>query len=84
VDGFNGTVGTAPSGTANLVLAGTFLIVLILMPRGLSRGRELAWPTDWRLPRFTGLRSGRVAPLAGDAPAASTDPLSERPGGSSE
>jgi branched-chain amino acid transport system permease protein len=84
VDGFNGTVGTAPSGTANLVLAGTFLIVLILMPRGLSRGRELAWPTDWRLPRFTGLRSGRIAPLAGDAPAASTDPLSERPGGSSE
>jgi branched-chain amino acid transport system permease protein len=84
VDGFNGTVGTAPSGTANLVLAATFLIVLILRPRGLSRGRELAWPTDWRLPRFTNLRSGRIAPLAGDAPAASTDPLPDRPTGSTE
>ena len=51
VDGFSGTVSTVPSGTANLVLAGTFLIVLILRPRGLSGGRELAWPFDWRLPR---------------------------------
>jgi branched-chain amino acid transport system permease protein len=50
VDGFGGTLSSAPSGTANLVLAVTFLGVLILRPRGLSRGRELAWPTDWRLP----------------------------------
>ena len=63
----------------NLVLAGTFLLVLILRPRGLSRGRELAWPADWQRPRFGGLRRGRLAPLAGDAPAAATDPLVEQP-----
>jgi len=77
VDGFNGTVGAAPSGTANLVLAAVFVVVLILFPFGLSGGRELPWPTDWHLPRMT-LRRGRLAPLAGDAPAASTDPLGDR------
>jgi branched-chain amino acid transport system permease protein len=51
VDGFSGTVGTVPSGTANLALAATFLVVLILRPRGLSGGRELTWPLDWRLVR---------------------------------
>ena len=83
VDGFNGTVGTAPSGTANLVLAGVFLVVLILRPAGLSRGREVPWPTEWRLPRLE-LRRGSIAPLAGDAPAASTDPLPEHVAGPSE
>ena len=57
VDGFNGTVSTAPSGTANLVLAATLLVVLILQPRGLSRGKELPWPTEWRLPSVGGIRS---------------------------
>jgi branched-chain amino acid transport system permease protein len=80
VDGFNGTVGTAPSGTANLALAATLLAVLILRPRGLSQSRELVWPTDWRLPRFASLRPGGVAPLAGDAPAA--DPPPDRSAGS--
>jgi branched-chain amino acid transport system permease protein len=84
VDGFKGTVGTAPSGTANLALAATLLVVLILRPRGLSGGRELAWPTDWRLPRFTNLRSGRIAPLAGDAPAASNGPPPDASAGSTE
>jgi branched-chain amino acid transport system permease protein len=51
VDGFSGTVGTVPSGTANLVLAGAFLVVLMLRPRGLSGGRELSWPLDWQLLR---------------------------------
>jgi branched-chain amino acid transport system permease protein len=51
VDGFSGTVGTVPSGTANLILAATFLVVLILRPRGLSGGRELAWPFDRQLLR---------------------------------
>ena len=82
VDGFNGTFGTAPSGTANLVLAGVFLVVLILRPAGLSRGREVPWPTEWRLPRFQ-LRRDSLAPLAGDAPA-ETDPLSEPVAGSPE
>jgi branched-chain amino acid transport system permease protein len=57
VDGFKGTVSTAPSGTANLVLAATLLVVLILRPRGLSRGNELPWPTDWRLPTLDGIRA---------------------------
>lgn len=51
VDGFSGTVRTVPSGTANLALAATFIVVLILRPRGLTGGRELAWPRDWRLLR---------------------------------
>jgi branched-chain amino acid transport system permease protein len=49
VDGFSGTVRTVPSGTANLMLAATFLVVLVLRPRGLSGGRELTWPLDWRM-----------------------------------
>jgi branched-chain amino acid transport system permease protein len=59
VDGFSGTVGTVPSGTANLALAATFLIVLMLRPRGLSGGRELAWPLDWRLFRRRAPRAER-------------------------
>ena len=46
--------GAAPSGTANLVLAATLLVVLILRPRGLSRGNELPFPTEWKLPRVGG------------------------------
>ncbi len=83
VDGFNGTVGTAPSGTANLVLAGVFLVVLILRPTGLSRGRELPWFTDWRMPKLQ-LRRGGIAPLAGDAPPEGTDSLSQPATGSPE
>ena len=68
VDGFSGTVRTVPSGTANLALAATFLVVLILRPRGLSGGRELTWPLDWRLLRGRALGRGRTA----EQPAGST------------
>jgi branched-chain amino acid transport system permease protein len=40
-----------PSGTTNLVLALVLLVTLILRPRGITGGRELPWPGDWRLPR---------------------------------
>jgi Hydantoinase/oxoprolinase N-terminal region len=49
VDGFSGTLSQAPSGTTNLALAATLLVVLILRSRGLSGGKELAWPADWSL-----------------------------------
>jgi branched-chain amino acid transport system permease protein len=54
IDGFSGTLSNAPSGTSNLALAATLLLVLILRPRGLSGGKEIAWPTQWSL---AGLRS---------------------------
>jgi branched-chain amino acid transport system permease protein len=87
VDGFGGTVGTAPSGTANLALATVLLIVLVLRPRGLSGGKELAWPTDWSLdalrriggkPRLA--RASEAAPAM--SPAAERAP--ETPAGSPE
>jgi branched-chain amino acid transport system permease protein len=81
VDGFGGTVRTAPSGTSNLALAAMLLIVLIYRPKGLSGGKELSWPMDWRLPQFRDSRRGKVSALAVDAPA---DPLPERPVGSDE
>jgi branched-chain amino acid transport system permease protein len=81
VDGFGGAVRTAPSGTSNLALAAMLLIVLIYRPKGLSGGKELSWPMDWRLPQFRDSRRGKVSALAVDAPA---DPLPERPVGSDE
>jgi branched-chain amino acid transport system permease protein len=39
-----------PSGTAGLVLAFVLLLTLILRPKGITAGREIAWPGDWRLP----------------------------------
>jgi branched-chain amino acid transport system permease protein len=68
VDGFSGTVRTVPSGTANLALAATFIVVLILRPRGLTGGRELAWPRDWRLLRRRPATQARPA----EQPAGST------------
>ena len=68
VDGFSGTVRTVPSGTANLVLAATFILVLIVRPRGLTGGRELAWPLDWRLLRRSSVAHHRAA----EQPAGST------------
>jgi branched-chain amino acid transport system permease protein len=68
VDGFSGTVRTVPSGTANLVLAATFIVVLVLRPRGLSGGRELAWPLDRRFRRrLTAPPAGTVDQPAGSA-----------------
>ena len=52
---------TPPSGTANLVLAFVLLAALILRPKGITGGKEIPWPGDWRLgwirrlrPRVTG------------------------------
>ena len=85
VDGYNGTFSTAPSGTSNLVLAAVLVIVLILRPRGLSGGREIAWPTQWSLAglrRVGGRPRLRLPGLSPDAPARETVP--ERPAGTNE
>jgi branched-chain amino acid transport system permease protein len=49
VNGLGGA--TPPAGTANLVLALVLLLTLILRPKGLTGGKEVPWPTEWRLPR---------------------------------
>jgi hypothetical protein len=77
---------SAPSGTSNLALAATLLIVLILRPRGLSGGKELAWPTDWSLGALRRVggrpRLGRAVPPA--AAAAPNEALPDRAAGSTE
>src|SRR5262249_35123409 len=50
VNGLGGV--TPPSGTANLVLAFVLLVTLILRPRGITGGKEVPWPSEWRLPRW--------------------------------
>jgi hypothetical protein len=37
-----------PSGTADVVMALALLVALILRPKGLTAGREIPWPGDWR------------------------------------
>jgi branched-chain amino acid transport system permease protein len=45
----NGIAGaTVPSGTADVVMALALLVALILRPKGLTAGREIPWPGDWR------------------------------------
>ena len=39
---------TVPSGTADVVMALALLVALILRPKGLTAGREIPWPGDWR------------------------------------
>jgi len=39
-----------PSGTANFVLAVVLLLTLALRSKGITGGREVPWPGDWRLP----------------------------------
>jgi branched-chain amino acid transport system permease protein len=46
VNGIAGT--TVPSGTADVVMALALLVALILRPKGLTAGREILWPGDWR------------------------------------
>src|SRR5262249_4821531 len=68
VNGLGGV--TPPSGTANLVLALMLLATLVARPGGLTGGREVPWPMDWRLPRkpsFGG--SGLLDRFRGTAPA---------------
>jgi branched-chain amino acid transport system permease protein len=48
----NGWLGvTPPAGTSNFMLAFVLLVALILRPKGLTGGKEIPWPTEWRLPR---------------------------------
>jgi branched-chain amino acid transport system permease protein len=51
-----------PSGTANFVLAVILLLTLALRPKGITGGREVPWPGDWRLPRWRG-RLGASKPV---------------------
>jgi len=46
VNGIGGA--TVPSGTADVVMALALLVALILRPKGLTAGREIPWPGDWR------------------------------------
>jgi branched-chain amino acid transport system permease protein len=46
VNGLGGA--TVPSGTADVVMALALLVALILRPKGLTAGREIPWPGDWR------------------------------------
>jgi branched-chain amino acid transport system permease protein len=76
VNGIGGV--TPPSGTSNFVLAVVLLVVLILRPKGITGGREIPWPTDWRLPRRPAFRlGGPVARFRGTQAA-------NEPAGSSE
>lgn len=74
VDGFAGV--TPPSGTANLVLAAVLLVTLILRPKGITGGKEIGWPGDWR---FVRRRSTEAA-----APASRADAAVETPASSAE
>jgi branched-chain amino acid transport system permease protein len=49
VNGISGT--TVPSGTADVVMALALLVALILRPKGLTAGKEIPWPGDWRWPQ---------------------------------
>jgi branched-chain amino acid transport system permease protein len=55
VNGLGGV--TPPPGTANLVLAFVLLATLVLRPKGITGGKEIPWPTDWRLPRRPDFRA---------------------------
>lgn len=67
-----------PSGTANLVVAFVLLGALILRPKGITGGKEIAWPGDWRLPRRPQLL---VPSLPGLRPAKPVAPAAEGPAG---
>ena len=65
VNGIGGA--TVPSGTADVVMAVALLIALILRPKGLTAGREIPWPGDWRWLHRT---RQTQAPPAAQAPSA--------------
>jgi branched-chain amino acid transport system permease protein len=80
VNGLGGV--SPPAGTSNFILAVVLLLTLVLRPRGLTRGKEIAWPTDWRLPRRPTFGAGglldrfRGTPAANEAgPTAETAPI---------
>lgn len=58
-----------PSGTANLLMAIALLLALILRPAGLTGGKEIPWPTEWRRRRATPNGQGAPANGAAKAPA---------------
>jgi branched-chain amino acid transport system permease protein len=49
VNGLGGV--TPPAGTANFVLAVMLLLILIVRPNGITGGKEIPWPSEWRPPR---------------------------------
>jgi branched-chain amino acid transport system permease protein len=64
VNGLGGV--TPPAGTANLVLALVLLLTLVLRPKGITGGREVPWPTEWRRPRRPTMRGpARLARFRG-------------------
>jgi branched-chain amino acid transport system permease protein len=71
VDGFAGV--TPPSGTASLVLAFVLLVTLILRPKGITGGKEIPWPADWRIPRRRPASQAAVGAAGAEQPA-STGP----------
>jgi branched-chain amino acid transport system permease protein len=73
-----------PSGTANLVLAFVLLAALILRPKGITGGKEIAWPGDWRLPSIRWSRLRSIRPAHGAAESAATEPNPGGPTGPTE
>ena len=61
---------TPPAGTSNLVLALVLLVTLVVRPGGITRGKEIPWPTDWRLPRRPTLQRPAVLERFRGTPAA--------------
>jgi branched-chain amino acid transport system permease protein len=56
VNGIAGT--TVPSGTSDVIMALALLVALILRPKGLTAGREIPYPADWRWLRRIGEPQG--------------------------
>ncbi len=72
-----GLGGVTPSaGTANLVLALVLLLTLILRPKGITGGKEVPWPTEWRLPRRPTLQGSALRARFRGTEAANEPPAS--------
>jgi branched-chain amino acid transport system permease protein len=62
-----------PSGTASLVLAFVLLVTLILRPKGITGGKEIPWPGDWRVRGWLRRPSAAVAGAPGEAGSAAAE-----------
>jgi branched-chain amino acid transport system permease protein len=76
VNGLGGV--TPPAGTSNLVLALVLLVTLVLRPKGITGGKEIPWPTEWRRPRAPSLEPRAIVArfrgtAAANEPAASAE-----------
>lgn len=60
VNGLGGA--KAPSGTADLVLSLSLLLILIFRPKGLTGGKEIAFPADWTFRWVGRLLRGEIRP----------------------